>query len=144
MIVAVEEIRGDPGESADRAAVEVDPRVAVVGDPAQLGLVPGHDGALQRERRGELRRLDAQVRAERLERGGADPRAAGEGGRVLLPAAPVCVAVERHGDRDDERRGEQEDEHRVAGDGSRGKLSGTRRPADVRVLSPSSWSNGSA
>ena len=127
--------RGDPrrpGEGADRTAVEVDPGVAVLGDPAQVGLVPGHDRALQRKRGGQLRRLDAQVGAERLEGGGADPGAAREGGGVLLPAAPVCVAVERHGDRDDERRGEQEDEHRVAGDGSRGKLSGTRWPAHVR------------
>ncbi len=112
--------RRDPrrrGELPDRAPPEVDAGVPRLRDPPQLGLVAGDHRALERERRRELRRLDAQVRAQRFERRGAHPRAAGEGGRVLLPAAAAGVAVERDRDGDDERGREQEDEHRVAGNG---------------------------
>ena len=127
--------RGDarrPGERPDRAAVQVDPRVAGIGDPAQLGLVPRHDRPLERERGRELRGLNAKVRAQRLERRGADTGATGERGGVLLPVAAARVAVERHRHRDDQRRGEQEDEHGVAGDRGRGQLSCTRSPGHVR------------
>ena len=142
VIFAVEEIRGAGASSPIDASADVDPRAARLGDAAQLGLVAGDDGALKRERGRELGRLHAQVRLQRVERRGADPCAAGERRRVLLPAAAARVAVERDRGGNDERAREEEDEYGITRDGRRCELPCTRSTGQRAVLSSSSLPSG--
>jgi hypothetical protein len=65
--------RGRGGDSRrrrqrpDRAAAVVDARLPVGGDALERGHVVGDDGALERQRGRELRRADAEVRAQGVE-----------------------------------------------------------------------------